>query len=53
MENFIIIAVLVCAIGGAARYLYKARKRGAGCIGCGCGGKCSCGCSGHTPDDQQ
>lgn len=46
MEDLIIIAVLICILGGAARYLYKAKKRGAGCIGCDCGGKCSCGCGG-------
>ncbi len=53
MENIIIIAVLLCIIGGIVFYLYRAKKRGETCIGCpyakqcgsGCGGKCS-GCSG-------
>ncbi len=55
MEDLIIIAVLVCILGAAARYLYKAKKRGAGCIGCSCGGKCSCGCGGSegkTPGER-
>jgi len=46
MENIIIVAVLAVVIGIAARYLYKAKKRGAVCIGCpsgGCSGHCACG----------
>ncbi len=45
MENFIIIAVLVCIVGGAVYYIYREKKRGAACVGCPyakqCGGKCS------------
>ncbi|MBQ9134199.1 MAG: FeoB-associated Cys-rich membrane protein [Clostridia bacterium] len=53
MENFIIVAILLCIVGGIVFYLYKAKKRGETCIGCPyakqCGGKCSGGCSGnHT-----
>ena len=53
-----IIAIVVSAaiIGLALFYIYRAKKRGKGCIGCPdsatCGGKCggncagcSCGCS--------
>jgi len=34
MENAIIIAVLALIIGLAARYVYKAKKKGKKCIGC-------------------
>ena len=44
MVNFIIIAVLVLIVGGAAYYIYRAKKRGAKCVGCPyakqCGGHC-------------
>ncbi|MBE6923833.1 MAG: FeoB-associated Cys-rich membrane protein [Ruminococcaceae bacterium] len=51
MENVIIIAVLMAILGGAAFYVYKAKKSGKKCIGCpdsgscsGNCGSCSCGC---------
>ena len=51
MEDFILIGVLVLILGGAAWYIYKAKKSGKKCIGCpnsgSCSGKCSscsCGC---------
>lgn len=50
MEDFIIIALLVLILGGAALYIYKAKKRGVKCIGCPDGASCSghCqGCSGN------
>lgn len=51
MTNFIIIAVVALIVGAAARYIYKAKKSGAKCIGCPSGGNgccsCSCGCSGE------
>lgn len=48
MENVIVVAILVAIIGGAALYIYKAKKKGVKCIGCPdaktCGGNCgSCG----------
>ena len=47
MADFIIIAVIALIIGGAAGYIYKAKKRGTRCIGCPnagtCGGSCGCG----------
>lgn len=55
MENIIIIAVVVVIVALAGRYIYKAKKSGAKCIGCGvegCSGKsgntsgCGCGCCG-------
>ena len=40
MGNIIIIAILVCMIGGIIYYLYKEKKRGRTCIGCPYGGQC-------------
>ncbi len=44
MANFVIIAVLLCIVGGIIAYLHRAKKRGETCIGCPygrqCGGKC-------------
>ena len=48
METFIVAAVLTVILGLAIRYIYKAKKNGAKCIGCpegGCSGNCGCGCS--------
>ena len=48
MENLIVVVILALILGGAAFYIYKAKKSGAKCIGCPdaktCGGNCgSCG----------
>ena len=54
MTDLIIVAILAVVLGFAARYVYKAKKSGAKCIGCpdgsrcsgncaGCSGSCSCG----------
>lgn len=49
MENLFIVLILAAILGGAARYIYRAKKSGKKCIGCpdagGCSGHC-CGCSG-------
>ena len=53
MIDFIIVAIVLAILGGAAAYIYKAKKSGAKCIGCPdaksrsghCAG-CSCNC-GH------
>ena len=46
MTDVIVLAVLAVIVGLAARYVYKAKKSGAKCIGCpvegGCSGKCNC-----------
>ncbi len=34
METFIVVLVLLAVLGGAASYVYKAKKRGEKCIGC-------------------
>lgn len=44
MADFVVILILVLLIGGAVRYIVKAKKRGAKCIGCGSSGSC-CSCS--------
>ena len=48
MADFVVIAAIVLIVGGAVRYIRKAKKRGVKCIGCPKG--CSCGkdggCSG-------
>ena len=51
LANVILIAILALALGGAIRYIYKAKKSGRTCIGCpdgcSCGGH-GCGCGGHS-----
>lgn len=51
MQNVILIIALAAIVGAAIRYIYKAKKGGAHCIGCpdsaSCphcnSGGCSCG----------
>ena len=45
MTDFIVILILVLICGAAARYIYKAKKSGAKCIGCAAG---KSGCSGSS-----
>ena len=50
METVIVAVILVAIVGFAVRYICKAKKSGAKCIGCpdgGSCGSCSCGCGGH------
>ncbi len=47
MENVILVVIILIAVGGALRYIYKQKKNGQSCIGCPnskhCGSKtCSC-----------
>ena len=47
MTDVIVIVVLAVILGAAVRYIYKAKKSGAKCIGCpvsACSGSCS-GCA--------
>lgn len=46
MENLILLALLGVILGGAAGYIYKAKKRGIKCIGCPDGKTCSGNCGG-------
>jgi len=54
MTDIIVIAILAVVLGCAVRYIYKAKKSGAKCIGCSVGdckkngsSGCSCGCGGE------
>lgn len=47
MENIILIGIIAAVIGMAGFYVWKARKKGAKCIGCPMGGKCSGHCGGE------
>ena len=44
--DYILIALVVAILGGAAFYIYKAKKSGKKCIGCPDSGSCSGNCSG-------
>ena len=46
MADFVVIAVVLLIVGGAALYVYRAKKRGQKCIGCPDSGSCSGNCSG-------
>ena len=52
MENIIVLAIVVVAVGLAIGYIVKAKRNGKKCIGCPDGGNCSsgcgCGCSNDT-----
>lgn len=52
MENIIILVVVGLILGLAIGYIYKAKKRGARCIGCSASCGCSCGCSGCPSKDR-
>ena len=43
METVIAVVIVVAIIVLAVRYIYKAKKSGAKCIGCPDGGSCSAG----------
>ena len=50
MVDVIIVAILVCIIGGILFYLYRAKKRGEVCIGCPYGRQCTGHGGGHGPE---
>lgn len=45
METILVIVLLALILGGAVRYIYKAKKSGVKCIGCPSGGKCAGNCA--------
>lgn len=50
MTDLIVVLILAVILGGAVRYIYKAKKRGVKCIGCPDADSCAscksaCGCS--------
>ena len=44
--DFVILALVIAIVGGAAYYIYKAKKSGKKCIGCPDSGSCSGNCAG-------
>ncbi len=45
MDNIIIILIVALIVGLAGLYIYKSKKKGAGCIGCPDNKTCSGNCS--------
>ncbi|MBO5488852.1 MAG: FeoB-associated Cys-rich membrane protein [Eubacterium sp.] len=45
MENFIVGGILVILVGIAIYAMWKAKKKGAHCIGCPSAGSCPAKCS--------
>ncbi len=41
MQDLIVAVILILMVGAAGRYVYKAKKSGARCIGCSAGGCCT------------
>ena len=59
--DWLIIAVILAITGAALWYIYRAKKKGAKCIGCpdssACSGKgmcasCGCGCACNVSKEQ-
>ncbi len=44
--DYLIIAIVVAIVGGAAFYIYKVKKSGKKCIGCPDSATCSGNCAG-------
>ena len=44
--DFVILSLVIAIVGGAAYYIYKAKKSGKKCIGCPDSGSCSGNCAG-------
>ncbi len=42
LADIIILLVLAALVGGAAWFVYRAKKRGQKCVGCPGGGCCEC-----------
>ena len=55
METVIAVVVVVVIVGLAVRYICKAKKNGAKCIGCPESGSCSAGpcCCGGAQQEEQ
>ena len=55
--DYIIILVIALIVGGAACYIYRAKKSGQKCVGCPhaktCSGGCSCGGSVNSEGKQE
>ena len=46
--DYVIIAALALALGGAVFYVVRHKKQGKGCIGCPYSGSCDGGCGSHS-----
>ena len=53
MTDVIVLLVVGLVVGGAAGYIYKAKKRGAKCIGCPESCTCSGGCHGCSCEKKE
>ena len=54
MANWIIGGVLLLIVGGAAYYIYKAKKSGKKCVGCPDAANCSrCGCCANAEQSDE
>ena len=51
MENIIVALVILVIVALAGTYIYRAKKKGAGCVGCPHSGKCG-SCNGHCSSFQ-
>lgn len=45
MVDFMIVGILLVAIGAAVAYIIKQKKKGVRCIGCPSSGQCSGNCT--------
>ncbi|MBQ5782387.1 MAG: FeoB-associated Cys-rich membrane protein [Oscillospiraceae bacterium] len=41
MTDFIVMAIVLAIVGGAAFYIYKEKKKGVRCVGCSHAGECA------------
>lgn len=41
MTDFIVMAIVLAIVGGAAYYIYKEKKKGVRCVGCSHAGECA------------
>ena len=51
IENIVIIAVVIVAVGISAMYIYKSKKKGQKCIGCPYSNSCNGSCSNNTENN--
>ncbi|MBR5251381.1 MAG: FeoB-associated Cys-rich membrane protein [Oscillospiraceae bacterium] len=41
MTDFIVMAIVLAIVGGAAFYIYREKKKGVRCVGCSHAGECA------------
>lgn len=56
IADYIVLAIIALAIGGAVAYIIRAKKSGQKCIGCpyskSCSGGCNCGAEKKNDKDE-